>query len=328
MKVALAHHDADTIKLLRHVIAELGMDVIWDCSNSTDCVALYKKDIPNLLLLHLDLPGLPAKELVGNLMAIKHVSIVAISKSTKKIFEAMSAGALDAIADPAVDEPLTIEDLKRKIKNIRNLHKSVKIPHAPIHIKKGLPLIAIGSSTGGPAALVKVLEKFPSNFHAVVVIIQHVDKQFSAGMAKWISEQVHVRVEIARANQTPMPGAVYMAAGEDHLILKKDGHFDYTADPVDFPYRPSVDVFFESAITHWPNQMVGVLLTGMGRDGANGMLAFYNRGMHTIAQNEESCSVFGMPKAAIALGAAHEILHIDDIGNAINKTLHNLENKT
>ena len=114
---------------------------------------------------------------------------------------------------------------------------------------------------------------------------------------------------------------MYIASTDDHLIIQPSGLFDYTAEPVKYPYRPSVDVFFESAVANWPHQMIGVLLTGMGRDGANGLLSFYNRGMLTIAQNEASCAVFGMPKAAIALNAAQKILPVDDIGNAINQAL-------
>lgn len=113
----------------------------------------------------------------------------------------------------------------------------------------------------------------------------------------------------------------YFAGTDDHLILQKNGRFKYTEEPVHYPYRPSIDVFFESAVTHWPNKIIGVLLTGMGRDGASGLLSLHNRNMFTIAQNKESCAVYGMPKAAIELNAVKKVLHIDDIGDAINKTL-------
>jgi len=169
------------------------------------------------------------------------------------------------------------------------------------------------------------LSKIKPDTKATFVIIQHIDKEFSHGMIKWIDEQTELKVEIAKENKKPLPGIIYCASTNDHLILKSDGCFEYTKEPENYPYRPSVDVFFESAITHWPNKMIGVLLTGMGKDGASGLLSFYNRGMLTIAQNEESCAVYGMPKAANDLNAARKILHIDDIGDAINKALKTLK---
>ncbi|HEY9050756.1 MAG TPA: chemotaxis protein CheB, partial [Gammaproteobacteria bacterium] len=149
----------------------------------------------------------------------------------------------------------------------------------------------------------------------------HMDNQFSEGLVKWLDEQTNIRVEMARSKQIPQSGMAYVAGTSDHLVLTKEGRFEYTADPKDYPYRPSIDVFFESAVAHWPNQIIGVLLTGMGRDGANGLLSLHNRGMLTIAQNEASCAVYGMPKAAAKLNAAQEILHIDDIGPAITEAI-------
>lgn len=333
MRVAIAHDDSDTTRLMRYLLADLGHEVCWDSSVSQNVVALCRKELPDLLLLKLDMPDMSATDIIRNIMTNTPTTIIVMSKSVKKnpgkVFEAMSAGALDAFTEPSTDEPQSLTDLKRKITNISSLQKATRSSPLPVQmqIDKTLPLIAIGASTGGPAALVKVLSKLPDNPHAIIVVIQHMDKQFSEGMAKWIDEQTRIRVEIALANQKPKPGVVYIAAGDDHLILKKSGHFDYTADPVDYPYRPSVDVFFESAVTNWPNKMIGVLLTGMGRDGANGLLSFYNRGMLTIAQNEESCAVFGMPKAAISMNAAQKILHINEIGDAINDALRNAETR-
>ena len=327
MNLAIIHDNPEVTRLLRQILATTEHNVCWDCNASMTAIDLCRNNFPDLLLLKLDMPDMPATDLIRTIMSATPTTIIVISQSIKKhpgkVFEAMSAGALDAFSEPSNDDPQSINDLLRKIKNINSLHKATKTSPLPIQsqVDKTLPLIAIGASTGGPAALVKVLSKFPVKPHAVIVVIQHMDKQFSEGMAKWIDEQTRTKVEIAQANQKPKPGIVYIAAGDDHLILNKSCHFEYTTEPVDYPYRPSVDVFFESAVMHWPNKMIGVLLTGMGRDGANGLLSFYNRGMMTIAQDEASCAVFGMPKAAINLNAAQKILHIDEIGMAINDLL-------
>lgn len=327
MKVAIIHDNPEVTRLIRHLLSNSEHTVCWDCTTSHTGAELCHHDLPDLLLLKLDMSDIPATHLIRQIMSATPTTIIVISQSIKKqpgkVFDAMSAGALDAFSEPSSSDSQSLDELQRKIRNINSLYKAARSPGNSLRKKmdKSLPLIAIGASTGGPAALVKVLSKLPVKPHAVIVVIQHMDKQFSEGMAKWIDEQTRIKVEIAQANQLPQAGVVYLAAGDDHLVLNQSGNFDYTAEPVNYPYRPSVDVFFESAVANWPNSMIGVLLTGMGRDGANGLLSFYNRGMMTIAQNEESCAVFGMPKAAISLNAAQKILHIDDIGDAINNIL-------
>jgi two-component system, chemotaxis family, response regulator WspF len=327
MKVAVTHSNLDITRLFRYILSEIGHEVIWTALDGKTALRKAEENPADLIIMKLSLSDISTPELIKQILDKKQTTIIMVGKSIKKqpskVFEAMSAGALDAFSEPSTDEPESIKDIKRKIKNISLLHDSISSNKKtkPVGIKDNLPLVAIGSSTGGPAALIKVLNKIKPDTKATFVVIQHMDKQFSHGMVKWIDEQTDIKVEIAKIDQKPVAGIVYCAGTNDHLIIKKNGHFDYTENPVDYPYRPSVDAFFESAITHWPNKMIGVLLTGMGRDGASGLLSFYNRDMFTIAQNEESCAVYGMPKAAIELNAAKKILHIDDIGDAINKAL-------
>lgn len=182
-------------------------------------------------------------------------------------------------------------------------------------------LVAIGASTGGPTALLTILKQLPTNTRGSFVIIQHMDDDFSQGLANWLNEQTDIPVEIAQPHTRPMPGHAYMAGKNDHLIIDKEGYFAYTHEPANYPYRPSVNAFFESAVAHWPNRLIGVLLTGMGRDGANGLLSFHNRGMLTIAQSQQSCAVYGMPKAACEMGAVTKQLDINDIAAEILKQL-------
>jgi chemotaxis response regulator CheB len=169
-------------------------------------------------------------------------------------------------------------------------------------------LIAIGSSAGGPAALATILRELPRDFPAAVVIIQHVDEQFGAGMARWLNEAAPLDVRVAVEGDRPAIGEVLLAATSDHLVLKAPQRLGYRADPVDYVYRPSVDVFFHSACRLWKGDVIGVLLTGMGRDGALGLKALREHGHYTIAQDEASSAVYGMPKAAAMIDAAVEIL--------------------
>ena len=174
-------------------------------------------------------------------------------------------------------------------------------------------LVAIGSSAGGPAALAAILAALPEDFAAAIVIIQHLDSQMAPGMAAWLAQQSTLPLTLAGAGDLPQPGRVLLAATDDHLVLQASGRVAYTPEPRESVHRPSVDVFFESVSSHWHGRAIGVLLTGMGRDGARGLRAMRDAGHHTIAQDRESSAVYGMPKAAAALDAAVDILPVQRI---------------
>lgn len=323
MRIAMVHDNPNIIRLFSYLINELGFNICWTCQTGNDATKLCLNDKPDLLLIQLKLADISAKELIQNIMLNTPTTVIVISDSSKKnhatIFETMSAGALDVFSEPSTDQPESLHELKNKILNIQKLHLSaMKIDKAKQAAEiNRVPLIAIGASTGGPAALLTILKQLPEKTNAIWVIIQHMDHQFSQGMAKWLNDQISIQVEIAKHEQTPKVGHIYMASTNDHLIINKTGQFEYTKEPVDYPYRPSVDVFFESALSYWPEKLIGVLLTGMGRDGANGLLSLYNRGMMTIAQDKNSCAVYGMPKAASELNGVTFELDIDDIAKKI-----------
>jgi two-component system, chemotaxis family, response regulator WspF len=174
-------------------------------------------------------------------------------------------------------------------------------------------LLAIGASAGGPSALATLLTALPQNFPASVVVVQHVDERFVIGMAQWLGQYSTLPVQLAREGDRLVPGTVLLAATGDHLVLKTANRLGYTAEPRDYIYRPSVDIFFQSVSRLWPHKAVGVLLTGMGSDGALGLKALRAKGHYTIAQDEASSAVYGMPKAAAAVDAAVDILPLERI---------------
>jgi len=237
--------------------------------------------------------------------------------SASLIFEAMGYGALDAVETPLIDgaaiearaAPLlakiaTISQLvadkrERRVVTPRDRSQQACQPNR---------LIAIGASAGGPAALATILGGLPGDLSAAIVIVQHVDRQFADGMATWLNECTPLRVRVAAEDDRLRVGEVLLAGTNDHLTLKTADSVGYTADPADYVYRPSVDVFFQSACRLWRGEVVGVLLTGMGRDGALGLKALRDRGHYTIAQDEATSAVYGMPKAAATINAAVEIL--------------------
>jgi len=149
------------------------------------------------------------------------------------------------------------------------------------------------------------------------VIVQHVDVHFAEDLASWLGRQCLLPVRTACQNDRLNPATVYIAASNDHLVISQAGRLSYTPEPSALVYRPSVDVFFDSITKHWKGNTIAALLTGMGRDGAAGLLTLREKGAHTIAQDMASCAVYGMPKAAANMNAAVEILSIDAIGPEI-----------
>jgi len=178
-------------------------------------------------------------------------------------------------------------------------------------------LVAIGASAGGPAAIATILRALPADFPAAIVIVQHIDADMAVGMADWLSTQTPLDVRPAQEGDRPAHGAALVAATPDHLILKAPERVGYTRDPIDYAYRPSVDAFFESVRRHWKGDAVGVLLSGMGGDGATGLKALRDQGRYTIAQDKETSAVYGMPKAAAKLDAAVDILPVERIAAAL-----------
>jgi chemotaxis response regulator CheB len=185
-----------------------------------------------------------------------------------------------------------------------------------------MQIIAIGASAGGPHALAEILSLLPGDLPAFLLIVQHVNKEFSAGLARWLNLQTALRVRIAPDGGRPEKGTVFVAGTDEHLILRPDFTFSYIPGPRDNPFRPSIDVFFHSMARYYcgrpeRKKSMGILLTGMGKDGAEGLLALRRAGCHTLAQDEHSSAVYGMPKAARKLGAAAEILPLGKIAPAI-----------
>jgi two-component system, chemotaxis family, response regulator WspF len=237
----------------------------------------------------------------------------------------MGAGALDAVNTPILGEPSPQggvdggRPLLAKIETIRKLigptsgRKSASPAVPSLSPSRTAGLVAIGASAGGPAAVSKILAALPADFPAAIVVVQHVDPQFAHGLTDWLRSHTQLRVRLVEEGDRPQAGTVFLAGREHHLVLASPTHLGYTRHPVESSYHPSVDVFFKSVSRQWRGLAVGVLLTGMGRDGAAGLKALRDQGCHTIAQDQATSAVYGMPKAAVELDAATEILALDKI---------------
>jgi two-component system response regulator WspF len=154
-----------------------------------------------------------------------------------------------------------------------------------------------------------------------VLVVQHVDAEFVDSMAEWFDSQCALAVRVAAQGVKPSAGCVYLAAGDVHLVVNPDGRLDYQTEPLDAPYRPSADVLFSSIAANWRGVAVGVVLSGMGRDGAHGLQKLRAAGARTIAQDEATSAVYGMPRAAAELKAATDVVPLSRIGPLISELL-------
>ncbi|KPA92875.1 MULTISPECIES: chemotaxis response regulator protein-glutamate methylesterase [Pseudomonas] len=326
MRIAIVNDMPMAVEALRRALAfEPAHQVIWVANNGADAVRLCAEDTPDLILMDLIMPVMDGVEATRRIMAESPCAIVIVTvdrqQNVHRVFEAMGHGALDVVDTPAIggaNPRDAAAPLLRKILNISWLigQRGSRVRSVPTPGENGgdrQKLVAIGSSAGGPAALENLLKGLPSDFPAAIVLVQHVDQVFAAGMAEWLGSACGLPVRLARDGEPPQNGTVLLAGTNHHIRLLQNGTLAYTAEPVNEIYRPSIDVFFESVANYWKGDAVGVLLTGMGRDGAQGLKLMRERGYLTIAQDQESSAVYGMPKAAAAIDAAVEIRSLNRI---------------
>ena len=355
MRIAIVSNVPLAVEAVRRVLLGApGHQVAWIAADGVQAVELCARDTPDLILMDLIMPRLGGVEATRRIMARHPCPIVVvtadINHNSSRVFEAMGAGALDAVNTPVLQVNGACQGAAALLAKIETIRKLVGVPapgrtllrhrhdrQAPV--ERPASLLAIGASAGGPAALAAILARLPADFPAPIVIVQHVDAQFVQGLADWLDHQTPLNVRLAREGDSPQPGVVLLAGRDQHLVLepvpaarapnpisarigspapRRDGirrtlRLAYTRLPANTAYRPSIDVFFSSLERFWPGDVIGVLLTGMGRDGAEGLQRLRARGHHTIVQDQSSSAVYGMPKAAAELQAASEILPLNQI---------------
>lgn len=330
MRVAIADTNTTVIEALVNLLAVFPhYEILWIARNKNEAIERAKENSPDLLLLDIHISA--AAEIMKN----SPCSILLVTKGPmdqhmQLIFEGMGQGALDVISLAGSEKgAFFFGDILRKIDSIaRILGMGHDIPRETIvaskekPAKQHVPLLLIGASTGGPAALVKIFKALSTNNPFATILIQHIDDKFSSGMATWLQEQTSVPVQLLERESHPIAGTVFLASQRNHIVCTSEGTVAYTSYPVNQIYTPSIDVLFISAAKYWPTKSFGVLLTGMGNDGARGLRVLHDAGWHTIAQHEKSCVVYGMPKAAIEMDAAKYVLNIEEIAPRLLKLYH------
>ena len=337
MRIGVVNDVPLAVEALRRVVTSVpGYEVAWIARDGEEAVKACAGDVPDIVLMDLIMPRMDGVEATRRIMQESPCAILIVTATvegnTPKVFEAMGWGALDAVDTPILKmsgDPSGGQALLSKIAVLSRLAGAMRArPEVPTRASlpetrdHGVPLVAIGASTGGPIAVASILEQIPRTISASVAIVQHVDQRFAPGLAEWLASKTGHRVVTIQPQDKPARGQVMLASSNDHLVMAGDGTYHYTVKPAEFLYRPSIDVFFDSLVHCHRGPVVGVLLTGMGMDGAQGLLRLRQAGCHTIAQDEATSVVYGMPKAAARLHAAVEILPLNEIAPGILRALH------
>jgi two-component system response regulator WspF len=318
---------AETLR--RVVLSRPGTEVAWIAIDGQDALAKCKADVPDLVLMDMIMPVMDGVEATRRIMRECPCPIVVVTATVEgnasKVFDALGHGALDAVNTPRLGLGGNVEggaELIRKIDLVEMLSRParpgpVRTTAPFLHPASGsAPLLAIGASTGGPQALVEVLSALPKPFHHPIVVVQHVGVEFVPGLADWLSRQASRPVRIVTAPEAPADGTVHLCGREAQFVLDTAGRLAIVDKPTDRLHKPSVDALFDSLASSG-RRGVAVLLTGMGRDGAEGLLGLRKAGWWTIAQDRDSSVVWGMPGEAVRIGAADEILPLSRIAPAI-----------
>ena len=337
MRVAIVNDVEHDLETLRRIVESIpGYEVAWLARDGEEAVARFPLEVPDAVLMDLHMPGMNGVEATRRLMALypRPIMIVAssVESNVSMVFEAMGHGAMDALTIPCCHPEGQAKGEQLLLKKLETLKKLVA-PHKRVQDGAGqdlpkpsnpnLPyLVAIGTSTGGPKALAAILGALPPDFPAAVVVVQHVDSQFIRSLVTWLGDQSRLPVRLAPEGYAVEKSVACVAGTDRHLVMRENAVLGYEPAADDDLHRPSVDVFFRTLVRHWPNKGLAVLLTGMGRDGAAGLLALRQAGWRTLAQDQATCVVYGMPKAAVELQAVDAVLPLDRIAPELLRWVH------
>ncbi len=330
----------DDSRLLAELIQDIlssdpQVRVVGIAKNGKEALEKVKALRPDIITMDVHMDVLDGVEATKQIMTENPTPILIVTNSispenSEKIFHALSYGALDVFdkgriefKDDRVSRDLLIHQVKYLSRIAVKPYGTLKDSTAR---KQGIPsqgrkasdkIVAIVASTGGPQAILRILKDFNGDFPCGVLIVQHISKGFEANLMHWLNETCAIDVRIAKDHEVIHPAVAYIAPNDKHLRVNGEGKIELGPDLAVGGFRPSGDILLRSVADVYGKNAIGVILTGMGKDGAEGMMAIKKKHGVTIAQDEKSCMIFGMPKTAIEKGAVSQVLPLEKISQAI-----------
>jgi len=314
--------------------------VIGKVSSGQSALDFIKEQAPDAVLMDINMPGMDGFEATRRIMETQPLPIIICTaamnpREVATTFRMLEAGAVACLEKPGSREHPDFAALSANLLQTIKLMSEVKVvrrwprsrqtealmPAARLIEAKsppaGIKLIGMGASTGGPAVLQTILASLPKNFPVPILIVQHIAPGFLAGLTEWLNQTTGLQIQIAAYGTSPLPGHVYLAPDDFHLGISSNGRLLLTKEDAENGLRPAVSYLFRSLAQLYGSGAVGVLLTGMGKDGAAELKLMKDRGAITLAQDRESSVVHGMPGEAIALGGATHVLSADKIADLL-----------
>ncbi len=342
IKVLLVDDSPSVRAVLRRFLRRTpDLQVVGEAGDGAQAVAAVAAQEPDVILMDLLMPVMDGYAAIERIMQVRPTPIVVLSSRANRngmrtVFEAMRRGALEVLPKPE-DTP-SWQQLAESLPETLRAVAEARPGTAPVPRPRPLPdpapeppplaaaprdlrWVAIGASTGGPAAIRELFEEVPEAVPVSFLVVQHIAAGFEVGFADWLNRELPLDVRLARDGERPRPGAVRLAPGGSHLRLEAGGVLRLDADtPPRRGHRPAADELFLSCAECCPREVAGVLLTGMGADGVEGLAALREAGSLTLVQDEASSVVFGMPRVALERGAAEVALPPRAIGRALARS--------
>jgi len=334
----------DDSMFMRRMISDLlsqdaALEVVGAARNGQEGLELARQLKPDVITLDVEMPVMDGVTMLQKLMQEQPTPVLMLSSLTTEGAEVtlrcLELGAVDFVPKPSGSISLDLYKISSQIIEKVKAVARARIAVAPASARpatatpppspligrptKDAPLVVIGASTGGPRALNTVMSSLPVGLHAQLVIIQHMPEGFTRSLAERLDRSSAFTVREAQGGETLQPGMAYLAPGGKHLTVERGDKIALTQDPPVHGVRPSVDVALLSIAQNYPGAVVVAILTGMGSDGAAGVRALHAKGAYTIAEDESTCVVFGMPRAAIQTGCVKRVVPLYQIAEAITE---------
>ena len=318
-------------QLIRVLQRDGDISVIGQPATAAEAIQHAHLDRPDVIIIDLQLGDGGSQHAIEQIMARNPTPILVLAAETEErhspsAVQALLAGALEVLPTPARWTEERETELRHRVRQLRKVvvvrHPRgglVKTTYGQHPCGSSRPVVAVAASTGGPTALASLLSRL-GGLTAPVLIVQHLHPEFSSGLLAWMVRASALPVEMAKHCHVPQPGHVYLAPGDVHLRLGPGFRLDLSPVPESI-HRPSADQLFRSVAEHAGTSAVGVVLTGMGDDGAQGLVEIKLKGGRTFGQDEASSAVFGMPRAAHLLGAVGDLLPLDQLAGAIHRAV-------